>query len=343
MPRTRPLDRKDTDARHGNERGRNADRPTRIPLRGWWDVFARTRKEVKADNVSLLSAGVAYYALFALVPALVALVSLYGLLANPEDVTRQVSDILSAAPSEVRDLVETQLRSITEGNQNNAWLGVVVGVAVALWSASSGMSKLVAAINLAYDEEETRGFIRQRAVALALTIGAIVFLVVSFAIVAFTPSLLEETGFGDAGRMILNILRWPLLAGGLLVGLAILYRYGPDRDPGRWRWVSPGALVATVLWIAGSLLFSLYTANFGKYNETYGSLGAVVVLMLWLYLTGYSIVFGAELNAEIERQTRRDTTEGRERPLGQRAAHAADTVGPTASEIRGKTREHAHR
>ena len=323
---------------HGDDRrGRHADRPARIPLRGWWDVLTRTRAEVKSDNVSLLSAGVAFYALLALVPGLVALVSIYGLAADPDQVTRQVSDVLSGAPAEARELVESQLRSITEGNEGSALLGLLLGVVLALWSASSGMAKLIAAINLTYDEEETRGLVRRRLVALGFTLGAIVFLAVAFGLVTLLPAVLAEAGVGDVARVVLNTLRWPVLALGLLVGLAILYRYGPDREPGRWRWVSPGAVVATVLWIGGSLLFSLYTANFGKYNETYGSLGAVVILLLWLFLTGFSVLFGAELNSELERQTRRDTTTGRERPLGERDAYAADTVGPEASEVRARS------
>jgi membrane protein len=326
---------KSTDtSRSDRAHGRDAEHPLEVPAAGWKDVLMRTKEETKADNVGLLAAGVAFYLLLAIVPALVALVSLYGLLADPQDVAEQISDALSAAPTEVRDLVQSQLEGITEGSSRGVGIGVVVGTVVALWSASSGMLHLMKAINLAYDEQETRGFLRLRAISLALTLGAIAFMVFAVGLVALLPAVLGGSDLGTAARVVLNILRWPVLAGGLLVGLAVLYRYGPDRDAPRWSWASAGAIVATVLWIAASAAFSLYTANFAKYNETYGSLGAVVVMMLWLFLTAFVVMVGAELNAELERQTRADTTSGKERPIGARDAFAADTVGPSADELK---------
>jgi membrane protein len=190
------------------------------------------------------------------------------------------------------------------------------------------------AINAAYDEDDTRGFVKRRGLALLLTIGAILFLVIAFAAIALLPSILADTGLGDAGRIAAGAARWVVLFGGMLVALGVLYRYAPDRDQPRWSWVTPGAILATVLWIAGSALFAFYAANFGKYNETYGSLAAVVVVMLWLFLTALAIILGAELNAELERQTARDTTKGPEVPMGERRATAADTLGPTAEELR---------
>jgi membrane protein len=307
--------------------GREADRPTDVPAKGWLAVAKRVKGEAKRDNVPLLAAGVAFFALLALVPALVALVSLYGLIADPDEVERQVTNALAAAPSEVRNLVQAQLTSITEDTSRSAGvLALVLGVAVALWSASSGMSHLVEAVNAAYDEEETRGFVKKRAISLGLTIGAIVFLVVAFTVIALLPALLAETGLGSGARAAIGVVRWVLLIPAMIVGLAVLYRYAPDRDEPRWSWASPGAIVATVVWIVASLLFSLYSANFGSFNETYGSLAAVVVMMLWLWITALAVILGAELNAELERQTAQDTTEGREEPMGERRAYAADTV-----------------
>jgi membrane protein len=314
-------------------RGRQADRPTEIPKRGWKDILVRTWAEAKDDNVSLLAAGVGFYALLALVPALIAAVALYGLFADPTQIESQVSDLLGAAPAEVRDLVVSQLQDITQSRSSAIGLSAIIGVVVALWSASSGTKQLIGAINAAYDETETRKFFKLRGLAIMLTVGAILFLLVTVGLIAFLPSVLESVGLGDVGRTAASIARWPLLAVLFVVGLALLYRLAPDRDDPEWRWVSPGAVVATVLWIAGSALFSYYTANFGSYNETYGSLGAIVVLMLWLLLTSYSIILGAELNAEIERQTAKDSTEGRDLPLGQRDAEVADTVGATAEEV----------
>jgi membrane protein len=318
--------------------GRTAKQPTQIPKTGWKDVAVRTIADVKGDNATLLSAGVAFYSLLALVPALVALVSIYGLVADPTDVERQVSDLLGAAPREVRELIESQLESVVEGSSGGIGLATIAGIAVALWSASSGMKNLMTAINVAYDEEETRRFLKLRAVSLVLTLGAIVFLVLAFAVVALLPSLLAGTDLAGPSRVVIGVLRWPALALAFAIGLGVVYRYAPNRDNARWQWVSVGALFATVLWIAGSLLFSVYAANFGRYNETYGSLGAIVVVMLWLFLTAFVVILGAEINAETERQTREDTTEGPEKPLGERGATAADTVGPTAEQVRAQER-----
>jgi membrane protein len=317
-----------------DSRGRDAERPTEIPKRGWKDVLVRTWTEMKRDNVSLLAAGVAFYGLLALVPALVAAVSIYGLFADPSEVETQVEDFLGAAPAEVRDLIQSQLQGIVDGSDSSIGVALVIGVVVALWSASNGTKQMIGAINVSYDEDETRKFLRLRGLAVALTMAAILFLLLAVGLIAVLPPMVEDTGLGDAGRTVLSVLRWPVLTVSFVVALAVLYRIAPDRDDAEWRWVSPGAVVATVLALVGSMAFSIYTANFANYNETYGSLGAVVVLMLWLLLTAYAIIAGAELNAEMERQTTRDSTQGEDRPLGQRDATAADTVGPTAEEIK---------
>jgi membrane protein len=301
-------------------------------------VAVRTVADLKRDNVTLLSAGVAFYSLLALVPALVALVSIYGLVADPTDVERQVSDLLGAAPREVRELIQSQLQSIVDGSSGSIGLATIGGIAIALWSASSGMKNLMTAINVAYEEEETRRFLKLRGISLLLTLGTIVFLVAAFSVVALLPSLVAGTDLAGPARVLIGVLRWPVLAAAFAIGLGVVYRYAPNRDNARWQWVSIGALVATALWIAGSLLFSLYAANFGRYNETYGSLGAIVVVMLWLFLSAFVVILGAEINSETERQTREDTTEGPAKPMGRRGAYAADTVGPTAEQVRGQAR-----
>lgn len=306
--------------------GRAADSPQQIPARGWKEVLVRVKDEAKADNVALLAAGVAFYALLSLVPALIALVSIYGLVADPDDVERQVGDTLSAAPTEVQDLVGQQLSSLTEGSQGGLGLALVGGVLVALWSASSGMKHLMSAINVAYDEDETRGFVALRGRALLLTVGAILFVIVAVGLITALPAVLDGTSLGSAAKTTMSILRWPLLAVGLMVGLSILYRYGPDRADARWAWSAPGTIFATVAWVLASIGFSVYTANFGSYGETYGSLGAVVVLMLWLMISCAVVILGAEINAEAEHQTARDTTTGDRRPLGDRGAYVADHV-----------------
>lgn len=302
-------------ARSDASPGRRASAPQKISGKGWVEVLKRTKDESKQDNLPLLAAGVAFFALLSLVPALAAVVSVYGLVADPADVDRQVGEALAAAPAEVRDLVAQQLESVTSQSGGGLGLTVVVSVLLALWSASSGMKHLMTAVNVAYDEDETRGFVTLRLRALLLTVGAIGFAVVAIGLLTVAP-----------GGIVVDVLRFPLLGIGLMIGLAILYRYAPDRDEPRWAWTAPGTIVATVGWLVGSLLFSLYTSTMGSYAETYGALGAVVVLMLWLMLTAAVIVMGAEINAEAERQTVRDSTEGQERPMGARGAFAADTV-----------------
>ncbi len=317
----------DATQRQGDSQGRDADHPGELPARGWKEVLSRVRVEIKRDRVPLLSAGVAFFTLLALVPGLAALISIYGLVGDPSQVEQRVTDLMGAAPAEARNLVTSQARSILEQSNGATGIGLIVSIALALWSASSGMQHLVEAVNMAYDEEEGRGFLKLRAVALSLTVGLIVFLLVAIVVIAALPALMADWGAPGPVRVLVGIARWPLLAGLLLTALALLYRYAPDRDQPKWSWVSPGAIAATVLWVVGSLLFSLYTANFGKYNETYGSLGAIVIVMLWLMLTAYVVIAGAELNAESERQTAVDSTKGHPESMGRRGAVAADTLG----------------
>ena len=227
-----------------DDHGRLAARPTDLPARGWKDVLLRVKAEAKKDNVTLLGAGVAFFALLALVPALVAIVSLYGLVADPTEVERQVEDVLGTAPTEVRALVTQQLSSITDDAGGALGLALVISVLLALWSASSGVQNLIAAVNAAYNEDETRGFVKLKSVSLAFTVGAIVFLVGAFFLIAVLPALLADAGLGTAGRVAAGVLRWVVLLIGMLIALAVLYRYGPDRDEPTWSWVSPGAIVA---------------------------------------------------------------------------------------------------
>jgi membrane protein len=315
----------------GVDRGRGATSPTQVPARGWKDVAVRVKQQFKDDDVPLLAAGVAFFALLALVPSLVALVSIYGLVADPADIQANIDEALSAAPAEVRDLVSSQLSSIVESEPSGLKVGVAVGLALALWSASSGMKHLIGAINLAYDEKERRGFLKLRGLALALTLAAIVVGAVAVAGLVVLPNALDSSGAEGVVRTVLLVVRWPLFAVIALVALAAIYRWAPDRERARWHWTSPGAILATIVWVVASVGFSIYTANFGSYNETYGALGAVVVVMLWLFITTYVIIAGAELNAELERQTARDTTTGPPQPLGERDAYAADTVGPSTA------------
>ena len=319
-----------------DDHGRAADAPQEIPAQGWRDVLTRVRFEAQADQVPLLSAGVAFYGLLSLIPAMIAAVTIYGLFADPADVRSQVDDLAQGLPASAQELLVDQLQAIVDSSSAGLSIAAVLAVAVALWSASTGVRQLVAALDLAYDEEETRGFVRVRLLGLALTAAALVGAAVAVGLIAVLPSLLGRTGLGDAAQLALNILRWPLLAVLFAVALAVLYRVGPDRDDPQLQWVSWGAGMATILWLIGSALFALYANQFASFNETYGSLAGVVVLMLWLQLTAAVVLLGAELNAELERQTVRDSTVERSEPMGERDAHAADTLGASADRAKGR-------
>jgi membrane protein len=314
------------DSRSAQPPGHEADTPVQIPPRGWWQVTRRAFAESKADHVPMLAGGVAFFAFLAVFPALIAALTLYGLVADPAQVARQVEELAAALPRDAQPLIAEQLGAVVASSDGALGVGLVVSLLAALWAASSGTSNLMQAINIAYDEEETRGFVKLRGTALLLTLGAIVFVLVTLALVAVVPPLLDALPLGPVATVLAQVVRWGLLIAVVIVALAVVYRLAPDRDAPRIRWASTGALVAAVLWIAGSVAFSLYVDNFGRYNRTYGALAGVVVLLLWLYLTSYVVLLGAEINAEAERQTERDTTRGRPVPMGERHAVAADEV-----------------
>jgi len=315
---------------HDANRGRRADAPHQIPVRGWLDVAKRVKDEAKDDDLSLLAGGVAFFGLLALAPALAAVVSIYGLVSTPEDVARQLNDLGGSLPDSARQVLADQLQQVVTSSRSGLGITVVLGIVLAVWSASSAVKHLVTALTLINDEHESRGFVKLRGTAIVLTVGAVVFAGLSIILIAVAPQWAEGSG-NSALSWAVSVARWPVLAVLMLVGLSVLYRYGPDRDEPRWQWVSWGAAVATALWLVASALFSLYANHFGSYNKTYGSLAAVVVMMLWLYLTAACVLVGAELNAELEHQTEKDSTTGPPRPLGARDAEMADSVGAARS------------
>jgi membrane protein len=308
-------------------RGREASRPQDIPPSGWKDILWRVKDQVKKDRLSIIAAGVAFYGLLAIFPALIALVALYGLVFDPRQVQEQVSALSGVLPPDAAEILLRQLNDLTTRDTKALGFGAIGGLLLALWSASAGMRTLMEALNVAYNEEEKRGFFRFYGTALLLTLASILGTMLAIVLVVAIPAVLTFLGLDDTLRWVISIAAWPILILMMMIGLAVIFRYGPSRREPRWRWVSWGAFVATVLWIIGSLLFSFYVAKFGNYNETYGAVGAIVILLMWFLLSAYAVLIGAELNAEMERQTRKDTTEGGEKPLGQRGAYAADTVG----------------
>jgi membrane protein len=308
-------------------RGRMADEPQEIPKSGWRDILWRTWEEVGKDHISIIAAGVAFYAMLAIFPALTALVSIYGLISDPMEVTRQIEAVANLLPEEAQGIIADQLASIASQPKAALGFSLLFSLGFALWSASAGVRTLMDALNLTYDETERRGYLAYYGTALLLTLGAIVMFIVAGFLVAALPAIIHFTGLPPRVETTLGLLRWPLAALAVVFSLSVLYRFGPSRERARWQWVSWGAVIATGLWLVSSLLFSWYVSYFGNYNKTYGALGAVIVLLMWLYISAYVILFGAELNAEMEHQTARDTTVRRGAPMGQREAYVADTVG----------------
>jgi len=311
----------------GAARGREASSPGEIPPRGWLDVVRRVKREVGADNVGLVAAGVAFYLLLAIFPGIAALVAVFALVADPATIAQQV-EAFPSMPPEAEAIVTGQLAQVSAQPDAKLGVGFAIALLLALWSASKASTALMSAMNIVYDEEEQRGFLKFQLVALAFTLGAVLVGVLAIGAVAGVPAVLALVPLGPLARWVAAAVPWLVVAGVVLVLLGALYRYGPSRSRARWRWVSPGSGLTTVLWLIASAGFSIYVANFGNYNETYGSLGAVVVLLMWLWLSAYLVLLGAELNAEMEHQTRRDTTRGAEKPMGERGAYVADTVGP---------------
>ncbi len=316
-----------------HDRGRAAQSPTDIPLQGWKDVGKRVATEVKGDNVPLLAGGVAFFGLLSLFPALVAVVSIYGIVADPDEVAEQLEAVTTALPAEAADLIVAQAESVAAGTTGALGLSVAISIVLALWSASSGMKWLMSALSLVYEEKEERTFVPLRGTALLLTLGAALGLVVSVAFIAATPALASAVGLDDTGSQVASILRWPLLGAGVVAGLTVLYRYGPDRDTARWTWVTWGSGVATLIWLVASGGFAVYASQFGDFEESYGALSGIVVLMLWLFLTAFAILLGGEINSEMEHQTAVDTTTGDPQPIGEREAVVADEVGADAETL----------
>lgn len=308
-------------------RGRSATSPGEINLQGWRDILLRTKTQLGRDNVSLVAAGVAFYAFLSLFPALAAILFVYGLVFDPAQIEQQIDQLVRFIPVEAAEILRDRLRQVSTQTDSLLGAGLFASALLALWSANKGMKALMTALNIIYNEEESRGFFKLNSIALLLTTGAVVFFVLALTLIAGVPTFMGKFGSPDWLVYTVNLGRWPVLALLLAIALGVLYRFGPSRSSARWRWLSIGSVVSLVLWLGVSLLFSVYVAQFGNYDKTYGSLGAVVVLLFWLYFTSIAILIGAELNGETEHQTRRDTTTGKEQPIGERGAYVADTVG----------------
>lgn len=315
----------DTDTQR-NRQGREAETPEQIPGGGWKAIAKRSMGEIKSDYVVLMSAGVAFKLFLALFPAIVAAITIWSLVSDPQTIMNQTQNLTSALPDDAAQFLQGRINNVAESGSAALSTALIVSLALALWSASGGMAGIMEGCNAAYDEIEGRSFPVKRGIALVLMLGAILFLILTFTIIAVLPALLGNIGLGSVARTAIQILQWPVLALIVMVSLAVIYKYAPDRDHPEFRWSSWGAVIATVLWLIGSALFTVYVSNFGSFGETYGSFAAIIIVMLWLWLTSFMILMGAEINAEMERQTVKDTTVGEPQPMGQRDADPADTT-----------------
>ena len=309
------------------DRGQNADKPTEIPAKGWKEILLRTWKEGGKDNIGIVAAGVAFYGFLALVPLLGAIVLTYGLFVEPQTVLRHAGSITSMIPGEAGQLISQQLINVVQTSGGKKGLGLVIALAVAIWGARNAASSVITALNIAYEEEEKRGFIKTTLLAIGMTVGAVLLALLAggaMAVLGYIQHLFPD--MGPVGAVFWRIVTYLLLGAAAAAAAATLFRYGPSRENAKWTWLTPGSIAFAAAWILLTLGFGFYVSNFGTYGATYGSLSAIVVLLTWLYLSSYVLLFAAELNSEIEHQTAKDTTDHAHKPLGSRGAWSADHV-----------------
>ena len=327
--------------RHDRRRGRHATHPVAIPLVGWRDVLFRLYRAFNDNNLSIIAAGVSFYGLLAIFPGVAAFVALYGLFQNPETVVDQMQQLSGLVPPAVISTVTDQMTQVAARPQTTLGFAAIFTLGLALWSARKGTTAMMVALNVVYAEREKRSIIRSTLVSLALTLAIILGLIAVALLAAGVPLVMAALGFNDfmisvgrgAGLGLAGLL--------LMAGIAGLYRYAPSRRPPKWRWVFGGAFLVTIFWVLGSLAFSVYVAFSNTYSATYGSLGAVVVVLTWLYISVLIMLVGGELNAQLEFQTDRDTTSSKgERPMGERGAFVADNV-PKPREVIAAEEEQA--
>ena len=308
-------------------RGRAAWRPGGLPPAAWRDILMRVQRRIGRDYVSLMAAGVAFFGVLSLFPALATLAALAGLLYDPGILERQIAGLGGVAPSQPVEVIRDQAARLGDRQTGTLGLTALISLAISFFFGSRGVDNLIDGVNMAHGETEKRNLIWRNIVSLGLTGVLMLLALLALGLTVLVPSIAEWVGLGDRTDLIVTWGRWPLIVLVVLTGIGLLYRYAPSRRPPRWCWVTPGAVIATTLWFGGSFLFSYLVRNFGSYEPTFGTIAGVVILLLWMWLSSFVVLVGAQLNAEMEHQTRRDTTRGRVRPMGERGAYMADTLG----------------
>jgi membrane protein len=273
---------------------------TRPPARSWKDVLLHLYNNVSNHRVLAIAAGIAFYSLLAIFPAIAALVSLYGLFADPVVISEQLNSLSGFLPSGAADVIRDQLTRVASRGNSTLGLTFVVGLVISLWSANAGIKSLFDALNIVYGEEEKRGLIRLNAISLLFTTAGIAFVLLALCVVVVMPVLLKDVGVDSMPTLLVRVGRWPLIFIVLTLALTLVYRYGPSREKAQWQWITWGGVFASIVWLAASILFSWYAANFGQFDQTYGSLGAVIGFMTWIWLSAIVVLVGAELDAEME-------------------------------------------
>lgn len=306
------------------KRGQQAEQPANIPMRGWWDIAKRVFNQMNEDNLSLVSAGVAFYALLAIFPAIAATVSIYAYFASPVEISEYLSQFVTLLPESSREIILSQVSELTQSSQASLSLSAIGTLLLTIWSSSKGSQALITACNISYQEYEKRSFFKALVVRFLFSIGAIAVAIAALVIIGILPIVLNLVGLKESIDLLIKLISWPLLAFIFNFALVLLYRYAPHRKIAKWRWITLGSFVATVLWILASIGFSFYVSHFSSYNETYGSLGGVVIMLMWLYISAYIVTLGAVINAATEQQTAKDSTVGPAKKRGYRGAYVAD-------------------
>jgi membrane protein len=306
--------------------GRQAQRPYQIPWAGWKRVLGRTLNEIITDRVSLVAAGCAFYATLALFPTITMVISIYGLVFDPTTVEPQLAALRDLLPPSAFTLIADRVHVLVSKPPSTLTFSLLLSVVIALWSSATGTKSILGALNLAYEEREKRSFLRFQLTAFAMTLGGMVAVAVGIAVLVLLPAAESFIGISEGAKLLAKLASYFMLVVFVLLALSMLYRFGPSRRSPSWHWVTPGAIIATLLWLAASALFSYYVGHLASYDATYGPLGAVVGVMMWFYVTAFVVLVGAELNAELELQTVRDSTGEPERLIGRRGAYVADHV-----------------